>query len=71
MNVLSHPVFVSGKCRTTFLDEYREVFNIEERSDNITRILDFIGDVIVNRKLEKPVKWKSVPPSKTHDTGYR
>jgi len=64
INVLSHPVFISGKCRTTFLDEYREVFIIEERSDNITRILDFIGDVIVNRKLEKPVKWKSVPPQK-------
>lgn len=64
INVLSHPVFVSGKCRTTFLDEHREVFNIEERSDNISKILDFIGDVIVNRKYEKPVKWKNSPPQK-------
>jgi len=74
INVLSHPVFVSGKCRTTFLDEYSEVFNIEERADNISKILDFIGDVIVNRKYEKPVKWKKLPPQKpvipSVDTSY-
>ncbi len=54
LNVLSHEKFIEGKCDTKFVDDTRELFEIEEGKDRATRILNFIGNVMVNeRKGEK------------------
>jgi len=62
LNVINHPVFQNGNCRTTFLEKHREVFDIDEHPENISKIIRFIGDVIVNRKIEKPRKWQEFTP---------
>lgn len=48
INVLNHPVFLSGQCRTTFIDNTPELFDIRPRSDRETKILRFIGEKMVN-----------------------
>lgn len=56
-NVLSHPTFLSGKCYTTFIEETPELFELEQSQDRATKIIEFIGDKIVNANAvigEKP-----------------
>jgi len=51
-NVISHPVFLAGECTTRFIDETPELFNFRKRKDRATRLLRFLGDVIVNGNPE-------------------
>lgn len=46
--LLHHPVFLAGECRTTFLEEHPEVFELPRRRDRANRILNFISEVTVN-----------------------
>lgn len=62
LNVIRHPVFRKGECTTTFLEEHPEVFEIQEPRDRATRILNFIGDVTVNRAIPRPPGWAERPP---------
>ncbi|HWP92814.1 MAG TPA: pyruvate carboxylase [Thermodesulfobacteriota bacterium] len=62
LNVIRHPVFRRGECATTFLEEHPEIFEIQEPRDRATRILNFIGDVTVNRAMPKPASWAERPP---------
>ena len=48
VNVLQHPVFLSGQCNTKFIDETPELFDIEPPQDRATKVLRYIGDIIVN-----------------------
>jgi len=48
INVLNHPVFLSGECRTNFIDDTPELFNIIPSKDKETKILRFIGEKMVN-----------------------
>ncbi len=48
INVLNHPTFVSGQCYTTFIEETPELFDLEQSQDRATKIIEFIGDKIVN-----------------------
>lgn len=47
-NVLIHPTFISGECYTTFIEETPELFELERSQDRATKIIEFIGDKIVN-----------------------
>ncbi len=47
-NVINHPVFQAGKVTTAFLDETPELFHFVRRRDRATRLLGYLGDVIVN-----------------------
>ena len=47
-NVIRHPQFLSGECTTRFIDETPELFKFAKRRDRATRLLRFIGDVVVN-----------------------
>ncbi|MCL2370068.1 MAG: pyruvate carboxylase [Firmicutes bacterium] len=49
-NILVHPVFASGDCNTSFIDNTPELFLLEEPKDRATKILNYIADVIVNGK---------------------
>ena len=55
INVLHHPTFVAGTCYTTFIEETPELFQLTQSQDRATKIIEFIGDRIVNsRKGQKP-----------------
>lgn len=55
INVLHHPIFVTGKCYTTFIEETPELFQLTQSQDRATKIIEFIGDRIVNsQKGQKP-----------------
>ena len=55
INVLHHPTFVGGKCYTTFIEETPELFQLTQSQDRATKIIEFIGDRIVNsQKGQKP-----------------
>lgn len=55
INVLHHPTFIAGKCYTTFIEETPELFQLTQSQDRATKIIEFIGDRIVNsQKGEKP-----------------
>jgi pyruvate carboxylase len=47
-NVIRHPLFVSGECTTRFIDDTPELFRFSARRDRATRLLRFVGDVVVN-----------------------
>lgn len=48
VNVLLDPQFIEGNCSTNFIDENPQLFDIVESKDRGTKLLKFIGDVVVN-----------------------
>jgi pyruvate carboxylase len=64
-NVIAHPLFKSGECTTRFIDSTPELFVFTPRKDRATKILRFIGEVIVNGNPEmkgrEPPKPSPVP----------
>lgn len=48
INVINHPTFQSGKCYTTFIEETPELFLLSQSQDRATKILEFLGNKIVN-----------------------
>jgi pyruvate carboxylase len=51
-NVIAHPLFKNGECTTRFIDTTPELFNFKPRRDRATRLLKFVGEVIVNGNPE-------------------
>jgi pyruvate carboxylase len=58
-NVVNHPRFQAGEVTTSFLDESPELFRLHARADRATKLLSYLGDVILNGNPE--VKGKPVP----------
>lgn len=58
-NVINHDDFVAGKVTTRFIDQHSELFTFAPRQDRATRLLSYIGSVIVNGN--ETVKGKPVP----------
>jgi pyruvate carboxylase len=58
-NVVNHPRFRAGEATTSFLDETPELFRFSERADRATKLLSYLGDVILNGNPE--VKGKPAP----------
>src|SRR5258707_1076684 len=58
-NVVNHPKFRGGEVTTSFLDEHPELFKFPKRGDRATKLLTYLGDVILNGNAE--VKGKPVP----------
>ncbi len=48
IKVLAHPTFLAGRCTTRFIDETPELFLLPERQNRATKLLTYIGDMIVN-----------------------
>jgi pyruvate carboxylase len=59
MNLITHPSFLQGGCTTRFIDETPELFDLPIRQDRASRLLTYIGEVIVNGVAE--VAGKSKP----------
>ncbi|WP_042278161.1 pyruvate carboxylase [[Clostridium] dakarense] len=57
VNVLNNPIFTKGQCSTKFIDENPELFEIRESKDRGTKLLQFIGDVVINENKcnDKPI----------------
>ncbi len=47
-NVVANPVFRAGQATTTLIDTTPELFEFKSRRDRATKLLAFLGDVIVN-----------------------
>ncbi|MDP9146121.1 MAG: pyruvate carboxylase, partial [Acidobacteriota bacterium] len=60
-NVVNHPAFRSGEVTTSFLDDSPELFRYRTRGDRATKLLSYLGDVILNGNPE--VKGKQAPDS--------
>jgi pyruvate carboxylase len=48
LNLVAHPDFLAGRATTRFLDETPELFQFHARRDRASKILGYIGEVIVN-----------------------
>ncbi len=48
-NLLAHSTFVEGTCTTRFIDETPKLREIPKRRDRATKVLSYLGDVIVNK----------------------
>ena len=51
-NVIAHPLFKNGDCTTRFLDTTPELFDIAPRKDRASRLLKFVGEVVINGNPE-------------------
>jgi len=47
-NVVNHAGFQAGKVTTSFLDENPGLFTYPPRKDRATKLLTYMGEVIVN-----------------------
>jgi len=53
MNIISHHTFQSGLATTKFIDESKELFDVNPSRDRAAKILKYIGDMSINRS-KKP-----------------
>ena len=65
--VIGHPEFRNARCTTRFIDETPELFRSAPRRDRASRLLSFLGEVIVNGNPEvaghaRPAARPAVPP---------
>jgi pyruvate carboxylase len=58
-NLIQHPTFRKGEATTTFIDQSPELFRFRAKRDRATKILSYLGDVIVNGRDD--VKGKLAP----------
>jgi pyruvate carboxylase len=58
-NLIAHPTFLAGDATTTFIDQTPELFQFTPRRDRATKLLSYLGDVIVNGRPD--VKGKFDP----------
>ena len=67
--VINHPSFADGSYTTKFIDQTPELFTTPKRRDRATRLLNFLGEVIVNgnpevRNRPRPVRLAEPRPPK-------
>ena len=82
LNLIDHPTFRAGNATTTFIDETPELFQLRAPRDRATKVLSYLGDVIVNgrsdvrdaydphRRLPSP-RPPEVPPLSAIPSGTR
>ncbi|MBE5968655.1 MAG: pyruvate carboxylase [Lachnospiraceae bacterium] len=69
INVLNHEVFKSGSCYTTFIEETPELFDLTQSQDRATKIIEFIGNQVVNAERKAPANTiYAMPKSPEYDT---
>ncbi|HSN90193.1 MAG TPA: pyruvate carboxylase [Anaeromyxobacteraceae bacterium] len=47
-NVVTHPLFLEGMCDTSFFESHPELLQVPVKKDRGTKLLKFLGEVIVN-----------------------
>ena len=48
INLVTHPTFLAGQSTTRFIDEAKDLFQFPTRKDRASKILQYLGEVIVN-----------------------
>jgi pyruvate carboxylase len=48
IKLLMHPTFLAGNCTTRFIDETPELFQLPKRKNRATKLLTYIGELIIN-----------------------
>ncbi|MEX2140360.1 MAG: pyruvate carboxylase [Pirellulales bacterium] len=48
INLVTHPTFLAGECTTRFIDEAKDLFQFPTRRDRASKLLQYLGEVIVN-----------------------
>jgi pyruvate carboxylase len=64
-NLVAHPEFQSGQATTTFIDATPVLFHFAARKDRATKLLSFLGELIVNGQPDvkrKPDLAGMIPP---------
>jgi pyruvate carboxylase len=61
INLVTHPEFLAGRFTTRFLDETPELFELPPSQDRATKLLTYIGEVIVNGHPQIPKKPQGIP----------
>ncbi len=71
--LITHPQFWSGDITTRFIDETPELFDFAPRQDRGTRLLAFVGDVLVNGnpEVEGQPDPGPLPPAPLPDVPHR
>src|SRR5205814_1970359 len=70
LNLLGHPAFMSGGATTSFVDNTPELFELRKPQDRATKVLSYLGDVIVNGRsdvkgkydVERRLRTPAAPP---------
>ena len=65
-NILTNETFKKGLCHTKFIDETPELFNIADSRNRATKLLEYIGNIVVNdptagKKLYETPRFPKVP----------
>jgi len=74
-NVITNPIFRSGQATTTLIDNTPELFAFKPRRDRATKLLNFLGDVVINGNpqakghIPKSQFLPAIPPA--HDRKQR
>jgi pyruvate carboxylase len=65
-NVMTHQVFLDGKCDTSFIETHPELLQVPQKKDRATKLLKFIGEVTVNgsQGVVKPLKSAELPEAR-------
>lgn len=64
LKLVTHPTFLAGNCTTRFIDRTPELFDFPTLKDRATKLLTYIGDVIVNGHplvKDRPVAERRTP----------
>ncbi len=49
-NILKDPTFLAGRCHTKYIDETPELFQLDESQDRATKMLKYIGNIVVKER---------------------
>lgn len=71
-NVITHSVFLNGKCDTSFIEKHPELLQFREKKDRASKVLSFLGDVIVNGSpgIVKPLKSAELLEARVPEIDY-
>jgi pyruvate carboxylase len=80
-NVINNPIFAEGRATTTLVDSTPELYTFSARRDRATKLLNFLGNVIVNGnphtkgykpgRVFEPAKAPACPPQTPVPEGTR
>src|SRR5580704_3819105 len=70
-NVVNHPDFRAGNVTTSFIDQTPSLFTFSLRKDRATRLLTYLGEIIVNGNPEvagkpRPKEFRAAPVPPPH-----
>ncbi|MDK9717514.1 MAG: pyruvate carboxylase [Trichlorobacter sp.] len=71
-NVITHSVFLGGKCDTSFIEKHPELLQFREKKDRASKVLSFLGDVVVNGSpgIVKPLKSAELIEARVPEIDY-